>query len=75
MVLSSRAAIFGDNFDEERSSNPSKKLGSKRSNREDEADSSEDDEKDAAAQSILDRLYGQLNGAIEIEGKAALDMW
>ena len=75
MVLSSRAAIFGDTFDKERASNPSKKPRSNRNSGNDEADSSENDDSDAAAQSILDRLYGQLSGAIEIEGKAVLDVW
>ncbi|KAF9572814.1 hypothetical protein EC968_009453 [Mortierella alpina] len=71
MVLSSRAAIFGDNFDQEDRSNPSKRPKSKRNSGEDDADSSENDENDTVAQSILDRLYGQLSGAIEIEDTAA----
>ncbi|KAF9963872.1 hypothetical protein BGZ70_007137 [Mortierella alpina] len=71
MVLSSRAAIFGDNFDQEHGSNPSKRPRSKRGSARDEVDSSDSDGNDAVAQSILDRLYGQLSGAIEIEDTVA----
>ncbi|KAG0212412.1 ATP-dependent RNA helicase dbp4 [Mortierella sp. GBA30] len=66
-TLSSRAAIFNDDFSQDNAAKPSNRKGSKRSGRMEVVDNSDDDEDDALSKSILDRLYGQLEGAIEIE--------
>ncbi|KAF9131754.1 hypothetical protein BGW39_001356 [Mortierella sp. 14UC] len=78
-VRSSRAAIFDDDFDQrQHSSHQSKpkhsnRPGFSRRNQDQddfEVDGSEDDGNDQQSKSILERLYGQLQGAIEIEDTA-----
>ncbi|KAG9067318.1 hypothetical protein KI688_012101 [Linnemannia hyalina] len=71
-VRSSRAAIFHDNFDQQQQhSKPThnNRLKSSRRNQDEDSQEEEDSEDgdDQQSKSILERLYGQLQGAIEIE--------
>ncbi|KAG0029306.1 hypothetical protein BGZ82_008028 [Podila clonocystis] len=63
-VVSSRAAIFGDDFQ----SRPHHNHTNTRSNRtKDSSEDDNDDEDEELSKSILAKLYGQLEGAMEIE--------
>ncbi|KAG0256986.1 hypothetical protein BG011_004215 [Mortierella polycephala] len=70
-VLSSRAAIFDDEYGLPRKSKVSKRstlsiVSSKRNQERDKQESESEDEDEDEAKAILERLYGQLQGAIEI---------
>ncbi|KAF8937581.1 hypothetical protein BGZ47_008959 [Haplosporangium gracile] len=71
-VRSSRAAIFDDDFDQhQQQSKPKHSNRPKSSRRYQDQDSQEEEDRedgdDQQSKSILERLYGQLQGAIEIE--------
>ncbi|KAG0298256.1 hypothetical protein BGZ96_001222 [Linnemannia gamsii] len=74
-VRSSRAAIFDDDFDQhQHQPKPKRSNRPKSSRRHQDQDSQEEEDSedgdDQQSRSILERLYGQLQGAIEIEGTA-----
>lgn len=76
-VRSSRAAIFDDDFgQQQQQSKPTHSNRTKSSRRNQDEDSQEgedsEDGEDQQSKSILERLYGKLQGAIEIEGTATL---
>ncbi|KAI8606307.1 hypothetical protein EDD21DRAFT_400548 [Dissophora ornata] len=71
-VLSSRAAIFEDDFKEKTKekapSNKQRSLSRRNQYQDgDQDDASDNDDDDEMSKSILERLYGQLQGAIEIQ--------
>ncbi|KAG0373533.1 hypothetical protein BGX24_011572 [Mortierella sp. AD032] len=69
-VRSSRAAIFDDDFSQNQyqlKSKQSNRPGFSRRNQDQDFEEEGDDEDDQQSKMILERLYGQLQGAIEIE--------